>query len=78
VRKGGLSRVGEWVGGRDLSEGNGSCFKRYMQELKKELKKDEELYPKGFVFDFTKPKGELKEKPKDHYGIKILEVGLKD
>jgi GTPase Era involved in 16S rRNA processing len=25
---------------------------RYMQELKKELKENEELYPKGFVFDF--------------------------
>ena len=49
---------------------------RYMQELKKELKENEELYPKGFVFDFTKPKGKLKEKPKDYHGLKILEVEM--
>jgi GxxExxY protein len=50
---------------------------RYMQELKKELKENEELYPRGFVFDFTKPKGKLKEKPKDYHGLKILEVEMK-
>ena len=49
---------------------------RYMQELKKELKENEELYPKGFVFDFTKPKGKLKEKPKDYHGLKILKVEM--
>ena len=50
---------------------------RYMQELKKELKGNEELYPKGFVFDFTKPKGKLKEKPEDYHGLQILEVEMK-
>jgi len=61
---------------QELNLDSQNQVERYMQELKKELKENEELYPKGFVFDFTKPKGKLKEKPKDYHGLKILEVEM--
>lgn len=62
----------------DLNVDSQNQVERYMQELKKELKKDEEIYPKGFVFDFTKPSGKLKEGVEDYKGLKILEVKMKN
>jgi len=62
----------------ELNVDNQNQVERYMQELKKELKEDEEIYPKGFVFDFTKPKGKIKEKVEDYHGLKILEVKMKN
>lgn len=62
----------------NLKVENQKQVERYMQELKKELKKDEEIYPIGFVFDFTKPSGELKKEVKNYKGLKILEIKIKN
>ena len=49
--------------------------KRYIQELKKQLKNNEEVYPIGFVFDFTSPsKRKIKENVEEREGFKIVKV----
>lgn len=51
---------------------------KYIQELKKQLKKDEEVLPFGFIFDFTKPAGKkIKEGIEEYKGLKVLEVKTK-
>jgi len=62
----------------ELNVDSQNQVERYMQELKKELKENEEIYPKGFVFDFTKASGKLKEGVEDYKGLKILEVKMKN
>jgi len=62
----------------ELNVDSQNQVERYMQELKKELKENEEISPKGFVFDFTKPSGKLKEGVENYKGLKILEVKIKN
>jgi len=51
---------------------------KYIQELKKQLRENEEVYPIGFIFDFTKPSGkQIKDGVEDIGGVKILPVKVK-
>lgn len=61
----------------EIQEDHRAQVAKYIQELSKQLKAGEEVYPVGFILDFTKPKGKLKEGIEDYKGLKILEVKVK-
>jgi hypothetical protein len=62
---------------QNVQEDHRAQVERYIQELKKQLKENEEVYPSGFIFDFTKPSGKIEDGVEDLKGLKILEVKTK-
>jgi len=59
----------------EIQEDHRAQVKKYIQELKKHLKENEEVYPIGFIFDFTRPsKSKIKDDVEDIKGLKILAV----
>lgn len=61
-----------------LKEENEVQVKRYIQELKKQIHKNEDVYPTGFVINFVKVKTgrTLQEGFEDLNGVQILDVTL--
>jgi len=60
---------------QEIKEDHIAQVKKYIQELKKHLKENEEVYPIGFIFDFTRPSNsKIKDGFEDRGGLKILEV----
>jgi GxxExxY protein len=62
---------------QNVQEDHRAQVERYIQELKKQAKKNEEIYPSGFIFDFTRPSGKIEDGVEDWKGLKILEVKTK-
>jgi GxxExxY protein len=62
---------------QNIQEDHKVQVERYIQELKTQLKENEDVYPIGFIFDFTKPSQKSAEGVKDLKGLKILEVKTK-
>jgi GxxExxY protein len=62
----------------EIQEDHRAQVAKYIQELKKQLKENEEVYPVGFIFDFTKPPSKkIKDGIDDRGGLKILRVEVK-
>ena len=62
----------------EIQEDHQAQVAKYIQELKKQLKENEEVYPIGFIFDFTKPSSKkIKDGIEDIGGVKILQVKVK-
>jgi len=59
----------------EIQEDHRAQVAKYIQELKKQLKENEEVYPVGFIYDFTKPSSsKIKEGIDNKGGLKILQV----
>jgi GxxExxY protein len=62
----------------EIQEDHRAQVAKYIQELKKQLKENEEVYHTGFIFDFTKPpSNKIKEGVDNRGGLKILPVKVK-
>ena len=63
----------------EIQEDHQTQVAKYIQELEKQLKENEEVYPIGFIFDFTKPSGKkIKDGIEERNGLKILPVKEKN